>query len=299
MQTWVYFVLLSQFIWAFCSLIDKFVLSNKYIENPAVYIVLNGLTSLFIIFLIPFFGFEPLKFGDFLIAFIAGVSYSAAVVIYYKAVQDEEISRITILYQMGPIFVLILSYILLGEKLNRNHFIGFLLLIFAGIFISYKSVNGKIKLSKAFWLMSLSLFLGSAGVVAVKQVYSTTGFWNAFLWLKLTTLSALGVLIAPSVRKDFSNTFKKMKPKIKGLMVFKMIIDFIAFVFSGYAIKNAPISLVTALSSAALPLFVFFLVLISSVYFPMLIKEDMEKKTVIIKLLSIVVIIIGLLFASS
>ena len=94
MQNWIYFVLIAQGIWAFTSLIDKFVISKGYIKNPLVYIVLNGLMSVFLVFLLPFVHVESLKFTDFLIALLSGICYSAAVTLYYKAVQYDEISRI-------------------------------------------------------------------------------------------------------------------------------------------------------------------------------------------------------------
>ena len=61
MINWIYFVLIAQGLWAFTSLVDKVVISKGYIKNPAVYIVLNGLMNVFLIFLLPFVGFEPLK----------------------------------------------------------------------------------------------------------------------------------------------------------------------------------------------------------------------------------------------
>ena len=150
MNNWIYFVLIAQGIWALCSLIDKFVISRGYIRNPVVYIVLNGLTSIFLVFLLPFVRFEALKVIDFLIAVFAGVAFSIAVTLYYKAVQYDEISRVVMLYQLTPVLVLVLSYLFLTEILTKNHLIGFLFLISAGLIISYKKVKKLFRLSKAF-----------------------------------------------------------------------------------------------------------------------------------------------------
>ena len=298
MNNWIYFVFIAQGIWAFTSLIDKNVISKGYIKNPLVYIVLNGMMNVLLIFLLPFVGFEPLKFTDFLIALSAGILYSAAVTVYYKAVQYEEISRVAMLYQTAPIFVLILSFLLIGERLAASHFIGFLFLLSAGALVSYKKINDSFKLSKAFYLMVISMLLSSIGVVAAKHIYSITSFWSAFLWFRLSSFAALGVLLAPSVRKDFVRTFKRMKPKIRGLMSFKMLIDFSAFIISGLAILNGPISLVTALSSSALPIFVFILALIASIYLPKLVKEEIDRKAILTKVFAIVLIAIGIVFVN-
>ena len=44
----------AQLIWAFTSVIDKIVISKGYIKSPFVYIVLNGLMNVLLIFLLPF-----------------------------------------------------------------------------------------------------------------------------------------------------------------------------------------------------------------------------------------------------
>ncbi len=297
MANWIYFVLIAQLIWAFTSLIDKIVISKGYIKNPLVYIVLNGLMNVFLVFLLPFVGFEPLKPADFLVALSAGVAYAASVTIYYKAVQYDEISRIAMLYQLGPLFVLALSFLFIGEILTKSHIIGFFILLGAGVIVSYKT-NGSFRLSKAFYLMLVSMLIYSIGMVAAKYIFTITSFWSAFLWLRLASFSALGVLFASSVRKEFIGAFKSMKSKIRGLLGFKIVVDFSAFVFAGLALKNGPVSLVAALSTSALPLFVFILALITSIYSPKLLKEEISKKAVLTKLLAIVLIITGIIFVS-
>ena len=141
MNSWIYFALIAQGIWAFCSLIDKIVISKGHIKNPLVYIVLNGLMNILLIFLLPFVGFETLKFTDFLTALFAGFMLSAAVAVYYKAVQYDEISRIKMMLQMEPILVLIMSFIFLKEILTKYHFIGFLFMLLAGLIVSYKKIE--------------------------------------------------------------------------------------------------------------------------------------------------------------
>src|SRR3989338_5556306 len=105
MLNWIYFVLIAQGIWSITSLIDKFVISKGYIKNPLVYIVLNGLMNIFLIFLLPFVGFEQLKFADFMTLLLSGILFNASVTLYYKAVRHDDISKVIILFQLGPIFV--------------------------------------------------------------------------------------------------------------------------------------------------------------------------------------------------
>ena len=296
MESWIYFVFISQGIWAFCTIIDKFVISKGYIKSSRVFIVLNGAMNIFIIFLLPFVDFYLLKFTDMLVALLSGVMLAAAVTLYYKAVQYDEISRVTMLNQITPAFVLILSFLFLSDVLTKNHLIGFLFLLGSGLLVSYRASEKKFKWSKAFYYMLASAFLSAISVVSAKYIFSVTDFWNAVLWLRIASFSALGALFIPSVRKQFVETFKGMANKIKGLLGFKMIIDFSAMIISGFAVLMGPIYLVSALASSVLPLFVFILASITSVYIPKIVKEDIDKKTILTKTLSIVMIIIGVVF---
>jgi len=297
MQSWILFVLISQGIWSITSLIDKIVISKGYIKNPLVYIVLNGAMNFLLILFIPFIGIEALRFADFLIVILSGIFFSASVILYYKAVQHDEISRIAILFQMGPIFVLVLSFLFLSEILTKNQFIGFLFLLSAGLIISCRQTKKSFKLSKAFYLMLVSGFLGALSFVAAKHIFNVASFWNAFVWLRISGFTALMVLLAPSVRKQLIDTFKRMEKKAKALLGFKMLIDFSAFIFAAYALVNVPaIALMSALAGSIQPVFIFILTLFTSIYFPKIIKEGLDKKSVLTKLTAIALIIIGIIF---
>ena len=296
MESWIFLVLVSQIIWAFCSIIDKFIISKGHIRNPMVYIVLNGAMNVLLVFLLPFIHLSRISAVTFFIALLSSATVAAAIIIYYKAVQYDEISKVVMLYLLAPIAVLVLSYLFLEEVLTKNHFIGFLFLLGAGIIVSYKKVENAFKLSKAFYYMLISAFFSAIALVSGKHIFNVTSFWNAFLWLRLTAVSAVVVLIAPSIRNQFAQTFREMKNNIKGLLTLKIIIDFSAFIFSGYAIFNGPISLVTVLASSVAPLFVFIVALFTTIYFPKLVKEEINKKAILTKLLAIALIIIGIVF---
>lgn len=295
-MNWIYFVLIAQGIWSITSLIDKIIISKGHIKNPLVYIVLNGAMNIFLIFLLPFVAIEPLKFTDFLIVMISGVLFSASVALYYKAVHYDEISRISVLAQLGPIFVLLFSFLFLMERLTKNHFIGFVFLVGAGIIISYKKAENSFRLSKAFWYMLASAFIGSISMVMAKHIFNATSFWNAFFWLRLSGFTALFVLLAPPIRHQFVETFRRMGKKIRGLLGFKVVVDFSALIFAGYALMKGHASLVSALSSSIQPIFIFILALFTSIYLPKVVMEKIDKKTILTKVLAIVLTIAGIVF---
>ena len=223
---------------------------------------------------------------------------SIGVFFYYKAVQHEEISRVLMLWQLIPVFVLVLSFLFLSEFLTKNRLIGFLFLFAAGIIVSYKKINGSFRLSRAFYYMLVSTILISVYYLISKHTYEVTDFWSAFMWLRLSAFIPLLLLILPSARNQFISTFKNMKHGIKGLVISKMITDFSAFIILGLAMLNGPISLISALGSATAPVFIFAMTLFTSVYLPKIVKEPVDKKTILTKILAVAFIVAGIIFVN-
>ena len=168
----------------------------------------------------------------------------------------------------------------------------------AGLAVSYKKANGKFILSKAFYFMLLSALPISLYYIMSKHIYEVTDFWSAFMWLRVAAFSGVLVLLVPSIRKEFVSTVKSMKSSAKKLIGFKMIVDFSAFIFLGYALFNGPVSIVSALGSAAAPTFIFFITVFTSIYLPNLVKEEIDRKSVLTKIAAIALIIAGIIFVN-
>src|SRR3989344_5199053 len=295
MQSWIWFVLIAQGIWAFCTVLDKIVIAKGHIRNPFVYITLNGFMNVFALLMLPFFGVELLPMNQMLVVLSWGVCNSAAVIAYYKAVSLDEISKIKIFDGMGPILTYLLAFILIGEFLTRNMLIAFFLFIIAGFIVSFNMKTKKIAMSKAVPYLLLSMVLGSFGAVAGKYVYTVTDFWNAFLLLRISGFAALLVLFVPRIREDFVKIFRAMPSKYRKIMCSKMVVDFSAYIFGGYAITMGPISIIAALSSAVMPIMVFLIALFLTIFHSHLIKEDISREAIAMKIISIVIVVFGVI----
>ena len=86
-----------------------------------------------------------------------------------------------------------------------------------------------------------------------------------------------------------------MGQKVKSLITLKMIIDFSAFIFLGLAMFSGPVSLISALGSAAAPIFIFLITSFSTFYIPHVVREEISKHAVLTKFLAIALIIIGII----
>ncbi|MAG91056.1 hypothetical protein CMO83_00095 [Candidatus Woesearchaeota archaeon] len=296
MEAWIFFIFISEFIWAVTAIIDKFVLSKGYIRSAMVYIILNGLMNVLIIFLLPFVQFSSIGNIDILIAISNGIFLSLGVVLFYTAIQNEEVSRVSMMFTLIPVFVLILAFFILDEVLTLFHYIGFVLLVSASILASYHHSKKKWVMNKAFYFMLASAIFIAFSWIAGKHILSITNFWNAFLWLRLTNFVTLGLLFVPSIRNEFINTFRKMNNKIRGLLGFKMVVDFSAFAISNLGIFFGTATLTSALAGSISPLLIFTLAILASIFIPKIIKEELDFDSILIKTASLILVIIGIIF---
>lgn len=294
---WIIFTLLAYFTWAVTSIIDKFIISKKHVENPLIYSIVNGVTGLLILILIPIYGFKIPSLTIILIALLAGIFYIWLVVPFYKACQYEEVSRIQILWQIMPIFTLIIATIFLNEILSLNDYIGFSLLILGGIIVSLKKVKGIFKLNIAFYLILFATFIAAIHAVLSKYVFTNADLLSGFVFIRVGAfLMSMTFLISNKHRKILLETFSKMKIKIKSIIGIKAITDLSALFIFSYVLITGPVSLVSVIGNATKPIFVLILASFITIRFPQIIKEDLTIDSIFNKVIALILVLAGLYF---
>ena len=100
--------------------------------------------------------------GVWLIVIVSCVFYTAAMVLYYHALKETEISQVETIATTRSIWFMILGIFFLGEKVNLNNFLG-IALIFGGLIIIYWN-KGSFKSFKKPHLYTLiyAFFISSA-----------------------------------------------------------------------------------------------------------------------------------------
>jgi transporter family protein len=289
---WVIYPIFATMLFAILNILDKFVLS-KWVKNALVPVLVAGIIELLSVFLIFLFhGFSFLSLTNIAWAFVAGIFYVVTLVSYYKAAQIEEISRVAPLYNIAPLFTLILAAIFLGEIFSPFKYLGILLLISGAIMISLRSLK-IIKLNNAFWLMLLAALSIGVGNVIIKYLLSYADFWTIFGYERLGEIFALLPIIYVSF-PDLFATVKKYGMKTVGLMSIGAAVNLIGLLLVTIATSVGYVTLVSALSGVQ-PFFVLLFAIILSVFFPRILKEEVGKSVIAIKILAIILIFVGVL----
>ena len=296
---WVIFSIVSRAFWAGDNIVDK-LLIGRHIRNPYVLTLLGGIAPLLIsmfIFILLWGRLEWIGLVPTLIIMIAGAIQIIAVFAFYKALDKEEVSRVIPLFQLTPVFVLILSAIFLKEVLTLNQYFGFILILFGGFLIAIKRIEGGFKLREAFWWMVLSSSIYAIQAIIIKSLYIK------YSYLSLTFYISIGIFIPTFVLLTFSSKSRSSFIKeFSNLNITGWALVGLAAIFiigadlSGFwAFKTGSASLISVLRGFQ-SIFVFIFSLILSVWLSKILKEELVSKVLLTKIIAISLMLAGLYF---
>lgn len=296
----IFFALLSPAIFGINNYIDKFLL-EKHNISPTVITIYGGIFACIVGIIALFMtGFYPIDFRTLIVILASGFLTTIYLLPYYKALTLDETSYVIPLFQFYPIFVLILSFLLLREGFTTSQYFGCILVVGGGFLLSIEKINGKLfKLRKSFFFMILSSLLFAFAQVLFKFGIQEVPFWSTLPYEAFGI--ALGALAVASYKGNFKK-FKKETKKFKKRVFLFMSINEFVYVWARYtgyfAISLIPVGIVSILAGFQ-PLFVLVFGVILSLWFPYVLKEVITKKTLGLKFVSILIIIFGSYFIFS
>ncbi len=131
---------------------------------------------------------------------------------YFRALQVEEVSRVTPLVFIYPFFVFAFASLFLGEALTSDKYIGALMLVLSAFLISYRPSKAKtwIVLSPAIkYLFFFWVFVALYSVTA-KYLLSFIDEWQLYFWSSLgNLLFCVPILGISRIRTETFGILKK------------------------------------------------------------------------------------------
>jgi drug/metabolite transporter (DMT)-like permease len=273
---------------------DKYLLRHPSVGDPLVLSFWLAALSFFVILLFPF-GLTWPGLPHFSLAFGAGIVFFLSILAFYLALYRNEASRaVTIVGGLTPVVVLLLSYLLLGESLERWQWAGFFLLVSGGLLASLDGDRrGRLFSIDAIPWLLLAILLTAAYLVYIKYVYEKLHFLNGFVWSRMGASAAgLSLLASPSFRrKVFAPSPEKQRLGL--IFIAANVCAGIGEILVNLAIAKGNVALVNALRGTEY-VFLFFMALFLSKKRPDILKEPLGRKTVLLKALSILTVCAGL-----
>jgi len=293
-MTWLLVTISAYFLLAVVFLIDKYLLS-KEIPNPVLYSFFIGLSGVLLLPLIPFIDFVIPNIPHIILSFLAGVSSVAGLYWFFKALKDFEASRVVpAVGGLVPLFSFFFVYIFsLGkETLSLPGVIAFALLVAGSFLITLE--KGKSITLKSLKLCLISSFFYALSFVLAKYVYLSQPFLSGLVWIRIGgVLMALAFFILfPDLKKEIFKKKIAVKNRTAGLFIGNQIAGAGGGLLQNWAIALAPLAYVSIISALQGVQYVFLLIItvFLSLKLPQIIKEEIDRKTLLQKAVAILLI---------
>ena len=290
---WVTFALMAPAFWAMNVVTFKFLVDKRF-KKPLPFAVLIYLVDL--IFVVGVLALMPVGFlfPYSVFALLAGLMTLFAFWSYYKAVEVEEISRISSLSQTVPIFVAVLSAVFLGEILVPRQYLGIAFIVAASMLISYRKSEDGRRMSPALKYVAAFVLPIALYSVIGKYLLGYMNYWSLFFWNAMGMVISIPVLLAsPKIRKDFLEIVSDLDKKTLALAVLLEAFWFIGTICSFVAMSIGYVSLVSSIAALE-PLFVLVYTTALSLFIPRILKEEVSRFNIAQKLFSILLVFVGM-----
>jgi uncharacterized membrane protein len=294
MVEWYVFALLAPAFWALNNVFIKVLLTNKfksYYPTIAIIYTADAIFALIISLLTPIKISCPFS----LLAMLAGLMPLTAFWFYTQALLVEDVSRVVTLFQLISVFVVFFSVIFLNEILGLQNYLGIFLIVIAATLISYKKSGGK-EFSHALKFMIPFALIIAIYTIVNKALLGVLDFWSLFFWdIAGTFLGAMFLLAFKKNRRSLATTVGSL-----GKKVFLVTFFGEGMYVTGTLCSLVALSLVEAPLASAFfglqPFYVLFYILFLSLFLPRILKEDIKKEAIAIKILAIALMFIGTWF---
>jgi len=295
---WFWIAILSYFFFALVSLIDRYMLVGP-LRNPKVYAFYVSIWGLLTLVFVPF-GLATSNPDEIVFALLSGMWRTFALFLFYRAASKIEISRVVpAVGGFLPVFTFIIVQIGFGQKepVSLLQILSLGLLILGSVLISSKKFGFRSLLRKDIKYPILAAAAFAIGFYLIKQVFIQQSFISGLIWSGVGGgLGALLFLLFPKTRK----TIFLKKPILKKQTFSPLMVGYffggIASLLQNYSVflvKEGQLAFINALEGTKY-VFLFFFTLFLSWKFPQFFKEDISKKAIIQKVLSIFILGAGL-----
>jgi drug/metabolite transporter (DMT)-like permease len=296
-MSWFFIALIAPALWAAVNHIDKFVV-NKYFTGRGIgsLVIFTGLTGFIISILIFIFNRESinLPFNSALVIAINGALLVASFIPYMYALEKEEASWVSALYQTIPVFGYILGLVFLRENLGLMQIFASIIILIGAVIISLDWSDKIIFKWYPFLLMLLSSFMIAINSLIFKIIALEQSFWGTAFWEYIGgSIFGLGLFLFIKIyRQQFIATIRKNRVAVFSLNISSELLNIAAKLLANFASLLAPLALIWVINGFQ-PLIVFIYGLVLTVFFPWIGSEKIDKKNILQKLLAMAIIFEG------
>ena len=302
-MNWLILVAVTVFIDAIRIYIDNYISDVYFKSNGAVaqkffyaysYVILS-----IIILIVTSFDFLNADYSIIGAIILSGAITSFAGIPYYKALEIEDSTNLSIFMQLAPILYLVLGWFFLNESFQPFQLIAFVIILTAPtlIIISSRKRSRKVKLRAAL-LTSIYVIIAVIGnFIFVKAHAGSLNFISeiSFLFFGKGIANLAIVYGHPKWRKRFLSVCKSSKKKVLRPLLINTSIGAVKdFAYRGALVAAPAVALASAATDATTPIIIFFMGIILTLIWPKFGREKLDRKTVAVHLIATALVVIGI-----
>ena len=319
---WISLAIASYFFSALSQVVDKILLQTR-LPSPTTYAFYTGLTSIFVIVLMPF-GFAILPLPLLAFALVTGIVFIFAIYFLYASLHLCDVSRIVpIIGGAIPIFLLLFSWAWFGQTLNTRQFASIVFFLLGGLILATEvkqhagvrdslfahllgapghrlAICGR-DTGKGIATAFAAAFFFALTYFMSKQIYeSPADFVPEFFWIRIgSVVGALGMLLLPSIRKIIFETTPTITKSSATMLFGNKVIGASSFLLLNMSFSLAEnqnyIVVINAMKGLE-HFFVFLFSLFLTIMYPRVLREMFDRHTIILKLTGIALIGFGFVY---
>ncbi len=294
---WLIVIIVAYFILAAVFLVDKYLLTSS-IPNARAYAFYIGILGMGVLIFVPFIDFYFLNPSDIFLAFVSGAAFLFGIFWFFKGLKKFEATRmVPAVGGLLPIFTILLIYLLSWgrEALTLKQILAFFMLVGGSVLITVE--KSPVFSWKSMKFSIVAAFFLAVSFVSAKFVYLNYPFLLSLIWIKFGgVLFSLIFLFDADLRNSLFQ--KRMGVKRKTAVIFfaGQAAGAAANMLQNWSIALAPliyVAFINALQGVQY-VFLFFLVILFSIKFPRILKEELNREVVIQKSAALLLLGAGL-----
>lgn len=221
-MSWVPIQIFSMLLMSANSILDKRMVRDHE-PNPVMYLAsfaLVGIPTLALgIWLTPWPGFEVAAVG-----LLSGLIFTAVVLLYYKAISLEEVSRLVPVLKLSAVLKLALLAVFLNDQLSYIQYFAFAFMMLGVAVLGWKAddaqASGRFRISRGMLLMSLVALLQAVGGLLRSHLILEYSPWVLAVWSSMGTVLGTGLLLlSRSRRVDFRQSLKNASRGFRTVLI--------------------------------------------------------------------------------
>jgi len=197
-------MVIASFIFSLMSVLIKYLGKDIPCMEIIFFRSISSLTILMVLVLI----FQThLLSGQYKFLILRGVSSFCAFTIFYYAITQMHLARVSVIMQTRPFIVLVLAYFFLKEKLSGKEF-WVLMVSFPGVLFMLKSEHSQLGIDFVSLICLLGVIFAALSAVIVKYVTATIPtICILFYFMLVSSVCSLPLTMNDFVLPDLNQTF--------------------------------------------------------------------------------------------